>query len=195
MARTSSGANQENKAPSSSGANQENKAPSSSGANQESMAPSSSGADQENKEVAAAIEELASPLVLTWLRADDVTNEKVSPAQLRAMVVLDRTASCNLTQLAQELDTIPSWASRLCDRLTAAGYVERQAGGQDRREVVLRLRGEGRQLLADLRRRRRDLLGDVVDQMTASERAALLVGLEGFARVAGKGFAGETHMS
>lgn len=195
MARTSSGANQENKAPSSSGANQENKAPSSSGANQESMAPSSSGADQENKEVAAAIEELASPLVLTWLRADDVTNEKVSTAQLRAMVVLDRTASCNLTQLAQELDTIPSWASRLCDRLTAAGYVERQAGGQDRREVVLRLRGEGRQLLADLRRRRRDLLGDVVDQMTASERAALLVGLEGFARVAGKGFAGETHMS
>lgn len=134
-------------------------------------------------EVAAAVEARALPLVLMWLKAEDSAHEKVSPAQLRAMVVLERSEGCNLTQLAHELGTIASWASRLCDRLVAAGYVERGSGG-DRREVVLRLRGEGRALLADLQRRRRDLLVGTLARMTAPERRALVIGLEGFSRVA-----------
>jgi DNA-binding MarR family transcriptional regulator len=79
---------------------------------------------------------------------------------------------------------ILSSASRLCDRLVASGLVERAPGRADRREIALSLTPASRQLLADLRATRRELLTDVLERMTPAGRAALVRGLTDFAAAA-----------
>jgi len=63
--------------------------------------------------------------------------------------------SMNLNALADELEAIPSSASRLCDRLIAAGWLTRQPNERNRREVILGLSRAGRRLLDDLAASRR----------------------------------------
>ncbi|WP_202124356.1 helix-turn-helix domain-containing protein [Actinomadura physcomitrii] len=72
-----------------------------------------------------------------------------------------------------------SSASRLCDRLEAAGLLIRDPG-RDRREVTVRLSADGQALLDRLRVRRRAELAGVLEAMPAPARAALLRGLSEF---------------
>lgn len=134
--------------------------------------------------VASEIERAARTLVLVWSRAEDSVQSQISAAQLRALVVVGRRGRLNLSQLAAELGTIPSWASRLCDRLVAAGYVERRASDERRREIVLTLGRDGHRLLEELETRRSEALADVLSCMAPDDRAALLRGLEAFTAVA-----------
>jgi DNA-binding MarR family transcriptional regulator len=111
---------------------------------------------------------------------------QASPPQLRALLVVGDHGSLNLNQLAEELGVIPSSASRLCDRLVAAGLLDRRVSEQNRREVVLTLRGEGQRLLETVEHHRHDALADVLNGMRPVGRKALLSGLEAFAEVAGQ---------
>ena len=99
-------------------------------------------------------------------------------------MVIGHHGSLNLNQLADELGVIPSSASRLCDRLVAAGFLDRKVSEQNRREVVLTLRPEGQRLLETIEHDRRDALGDVLNGMRPGGRKALLSGLEAFTEVA-----------
>src|SRR4029453_18240729 len=83
---------------------------------------------------AAAGEAAASALVIALGRAEEKVLPRGSGSQLRALLIISRHAPTNLTQLAEELGAIPSSASRLCDRLVAAGLVTRRTGSADRRE-------------------------------------------------------------
>lgn len=137
------------------------------------------------------IERAAHSLVSALVRAGS-DQPAVSGAQLAAMSAIARRGSLNLAQLAEELGTIPSWASRICDRLEADGYIERRLNETGRRQVTIKLRRPGEQLLADLQNRRVAALAPVVGRMTAAERKALLRGLLGFARAAeGEALTGE----
>lgn len=133
-------------------------------------------------ETLASVAEQLWPLVDLWLRAEVSAARQVSPVQLRALTILRRHDSLNLTQLAQELRTLPSWASRVCDRLEASGYLERRPRPENQREVVLTLRQDGRRLLEALDHEREELLRQALVQMTAPDRAALLRGLRGLGR-------------
>ena len=133
---------------------------------------------------ASEVERAARMLVLVFSRAEDSVQSQISAAQLRALVVVGRRGQLNLSQLASELGTIPSWASRLCDRLVAAGYVERRASDERRREIVLSLGRDGRRLLDELEARRREALADVLSCMAPDDRAALQRGLDAFAAMA-----------
>lgn len=104
----------------------------------------------------------------------------VSASQLRVLFILEHQAGINLRTLADCLASTPPSTSRLCDRLQAVGFVEREVSRTDRREVRLRLSRRGHAFLADLRVRREQALSAVLDQMPAAERAALLRGLEAF---------------
>jgi DNA-binding MarR family transcriptional regulator len=148
----------------------------------ESMPPASGGSEGV-AEQAVEVQRAVESLVLTWSRAEDALHMQISAAQLRALLAVGRRGPLNLTQLAEELGTIPSWASRLCDRLVAAGYLERRSSDQSGREVVLTLRGDGRRLLAELETRRRDALMAVLAKMSDVERRAFARGVKAFARL------------
>ncbi|WP_433466001.1 MarR family winged helix-turn-helix transcriptional regulator [Spirillospora sp. CA-142024] len=129
-------------------------------------------------ESAAALDDAASTLMNVWSRANNAPDVPVPSTQLRALFVLER-GPVNISNLAGELGALVSSASRLCDRLEAAGLLSRDIG-RDRREVTVRLSADGRALLDRLRLRRREDLTRVLAEMPAPARAALLWGLAEF---------------
>lgn len=108
--------------------------------------------------------------------------ENVSPSHLRALQSLDHLGGAKVTALGDALGVPPSTASRISDRLTAAGLITREVAPDNRRATLLELTPAGRAVLADLATARAQALGHVTDAMSAEERDALLLGAEGFAR-------------
>lgn len=132
-------------------------------------------------DLAAAVHDAAESLAALWIRSSYGVAHRVSASQLRALVVMQRRGALNLTQLAEELGAMLSSASRLCDRLVAAGLIERRASAHSRRELLLELTRDGRGLLDDLaEQRRRDIAG-VLERMEPTAQDALLEGLTEFA--------------
>ncbi|MFJ5996700.1 MarR family transcriptional regulator [Streptomyces sp. NPDC092370] len=131
----------------------------------------------EPAEVARVTSTAAELLEVLWGRA---STAPASASQLRVLLILEHHEGINLRTLADSLASTPPSTSRLCDRLQAAGFVEREVSLADRREVRLHLSGRGRTFLADLRVRREQALRAVLDQMPAAKRVALLQGLEAF---------------
>lgn len=133
---------------------------------------------------AAAVDDAAPALLAVWDAARQLATPLLSGPQLNALLVVEREEGINLRGLAAQLRMILSSASRLCDRLVAAGMVERAPGRADRREIALYLTPSSRQLLDDLRATRRGLLTGVLERMPPASRAALLSGLADFAAAA-----------
>src|SRR5262249_19944603 len=84
----------------------------------------------------------------------------------------------NLTGLAERLGIGLPTASRLCNRLEAAGMLERALHPDNRREVQLRLTGQGRRVLKDVARRRTQALAELLAAMAPEERSALVSGMK-----------------
>src|SRR5689334_24735278 len=105
----------------------------------------------------------------------------VPPTQLRVLTIVARSRQTNMSRLAEALGVVPSSASRLCDRLEAAGLLRRVPDPRDRREVRLMLTGSARRLLDQIRERRRLALAEVLDRMSEPSRQELLRSLTAFA--------------
>jgi DNA-binding MarR family transcriptional regulator len=130
--------------------------------------------------MAAALDVAAGALLSVWESARERTTSPVSAAQLRAVMVVEEQDGINLRRLADRLDMLLSSASRLCDRLVAAGMLEREPGRFDRREISLHLTPEGRRLLTELRAERHAQLTTILAGMSAEGRDALLSGMREF---------------
>ncbi|MEU7974675.1 MarR family transcriptional regulator [Micromonospora sp. NPDC049089] len=130
--------------------------------------------------MAAALDATAAALLGIWESAREGTANRVSGAQLRAVMVVEQYDGINLRRLATRLDMLLSSASRLCDRLVAAGMLEREPGRFDRREISLHLTPEARRLLAELRADRQGQLAAVLAGMSREGRDALLRGMREF---------------
>ncbi|MEV6549987.1 MarR family transcriptional regulator [Streptomyces sp. NPDC051597] len=128
-------------------------------------------------EVARVTSTAAELLEVLWGRA---STAPASASQLRVLLILEHNSGINLRTLADFLASTPPSTSRLCDRLQAAGFVEREVSPVDRREVRLHLSGRGQAFITDLRARREQAVQAVLEQMPNAERAALLRGLEAF---------------
>lgn len=122
----------------------------------------------------------AEALVLLWERAEDWVVPRVPPSQLRVLTVLDRGGPMNLSALAHELGAIPSSASRLCDRLAAAGLLHREVSAGSRREVTLTISRQGRARLEAFAAVRRADFANVLELMSPAARANLVDGLTEF---------------
>src|SRR4051812_43743542 len=133
---------------------------------------------------AAAVDDAAQALLSVWDAAREQATPRLSSAQLSALLVVERAEGINLRRLAEELKMLLSSASRLCDRLVAAGMVERVPGRVDRREIALYLTPSSRQLLAGLRQTRRTMLAAVLERMSPGGRSALLRGLTEYSAAA-----------
>ncbi|MFF5055773.1 MarR family winged helix-turn-helix transcriptional regulator [Micromonospora sp. NPDC000663] len=130
--------------------------------------------------MAAALDAVAASLVSVWESAREETTNRLSGAQLRAVMVVEQSDGINLRRLANRLDMLLSSASRLCDRLVAAGMLEREPGRFDRREISLHLTWDARRLLAELRADRQARLATVLAAMSPEGRDALLRGMREF---------------
>ncbi|MEU5122423.1 MarR family winged helix-turn-helix transcriptional regulator [Streptomyces asoensis] len=128
------------------------------------------------RQVAEAVESL----VVCWLTATQESRPRLPDRHLNALRTVRLRPELNLTALAEQLDIGLPTASRLCDRLEAAGLLERTVQPRNRREVQLVVTAYGQRLLADVTERRVRRLAAVLDAMTPAQRAALAHGLLGF---------------
>lgn len=138
---------------------------------------------------AAAIDSAAEAIVRIWTGPQSAPGVPVPATQLRVLLVVEQRGAVNLSGLASELGALLSSASRLCDRLEAAGLIVRESGRQSRREIAIRLSADGEALLERVRQERREEITKVLARMAPSARGALLTGLTAF-RAAADGVAG-----
>lgn len=115
-----------------------------------------------------------------WATAGQGASLRLSPHQLRALRILESGPGLNLTALAEGMEIGLPTASRLCDRLEAAGLVERGLHPRRRREVQLNLTGHGRQVLEEVASNRSRALAAVLAAMHPTEREALGRGMRAF---------------
>ncbi|MET9497243.1 MarR family transcriptional regulator [Streptomyces sp. NPDC006552] len=104
----------------------------------------------------------------------------ISVSQLRALVAIGRLEGGNLRALGDALGSSPPATSRLCDRLEAAGLVERRSSVASRREVELHLSRQGRALLDEVRTQEAEELRPVLDAMAPEALGQLAAGLAAF---------------
>ena len=135
---------------------------------------------REDDDAVVAVDVGLETLLVVWGRAQEGLGTRVSASQLRALLVVDRHGEINVNGLAEELGAVPSSASRLCDRLEAAGLVRRVASPVNRREVLVGLTVDGRRLLGELAERRRRDLAEVLVRMSPAGLDSLLTGLREF---------------
>ncbi|MGW4910692.1 MarR family winged helix-turn-helix transcriptional regulator [Streptomyces sp. NPDC004270] len=130
-----------------------------------------------------------------WSEAAQSANLRLSPHQLRALRILEDEPGLNLTALAVGMKIGLPTASRLCDRLEAAGLLERVLHPHKRREVRLLLTRQGHRILDEVAVRRARALAVVFGAMEPAEREALGHGLQGFLAAAQERGAHDRHGS
>lgn len=106
--------------------------------------------------------------------------------QLRVLVLVATRPNVTTTQIADALDVHLSSASRLCERLVAAGLVERRTSASDRRNLLLSLTPKGSTLVETIMEHRRRAFTSILANMSASDRIALHHCLDIFSEAAGE---------
>jgi len=125
-------------------------------------------------------------LIESCERAAEEIGAVIPQAQLRALMIIDRAGSLNLSQLATAVSASASATSRLCDRMEAAGLITRDRDRACRREIVLVPAEAGRRLAEWVRGRRRAALGNLLERMSPDGREALASGLVELAAQSGQ---------
>jgi DNA-binding MarR family transcriptional regulator len=148
---------------------------------------SDDGRRESREATARRVVDAVESLVACWLAAAEETAPRLPARQLLALRTVRHRPELNLTALAEHLGIGLPTASRLCDRLEAAGLLERTVQPRNRREVQLVLTAYGRRVLADVTERRVRRLASVFEGMTPAERTALEHGLFAFEQAAHTG--------
>ncbi|MFE9560106.1 MarR family winged helix-turn-helix transcriptional regulator [Streptomyces sp. NPDC006487] len=123
---------------------------------------------------------VAELLEVLWSSNQETAVGPVPPSQLRALTVIEQRAGINLRDLGEALGSAPPAVSRLCDRLEAAGLLQRSRGRINRREVELTLSRRGSAVLAETRALRAHKAAEVLRRMSSQDRHALAQGLAAF---------------
>ncbi|MER5831383.1 MarR family transcriptional regulator [Streptomyces sp. NPDC002130] len=130
--------------------------------------------------VARAIADAVESLTSLWSLAAQGAAVRLSLHQLRALRAVETAPDLNLTALAERLEVGLPTASRLCDRLEAAGLLERALHPHSRREVRLTVTTQGRHVLDDVAARRSQALAVALAAMEPAELMLLSKGMRAF---------------
>ncbi|WP_327267556.1 MarR family transcriptional regulator [Streptomyces sp. NBC_01218] len=131
-------------------------------------------------ELATSAGDIVELLDVLWERTRDRGwASPASLAQLRLMYAVDREDGIRMRALGVALNVSAPSLSRLCDRLQTVGFVVRKPSPDSKREVTLSLTEEGHAHLAEVRRKRGEVLTGAIDSMPAGQRAGLAQGLTG----------------
>lgn len=107
-------------------------------------------------------------------RARDADAPECSPRELRALRALGRGGPVTMTALAKLLEVPLSTATRIVERLSAKGLVERKQSTRDRRIVEVRFGRRGQQINRYVERSRRAEAQALLSRLPERERARLL---------------------
>jgi DNA-binding MarR family transcriptional regulator len=131
---------------------------------------------------------LAGSRVLVGVAAQSLVEveDVVSVPQLRALMILATRGPLHLTALAEDMSVHPSNATRACDRLVAAGLLDRRDNPEDRRHLLLELTPAGRELIDGIVARRRAAIERILRAMPAGHRRALGQALAHFSVAGGE---------
>jgi DNA-binding MarR family transcriptional regulator len=113
-------------------------------------------------------------------------SDDVTLAQYRVLVVVASRGPQLVGALAEQLEILPSTATRLCDRLVRKGLVSREHRQPSRREVEVSLTADGRLLVDEVTQRRRRAIAEIVRAIPPANREALITALGQFAEAAGE---------
>lgn len=112
-----------------------------------------------------------------WERVLEGLGGAVPAGQLRALLVIDDCGVLPVAGLAEALGISGSAASRLCDRLEAAGLVAWDLAGNGDQALMLAVTQAGQRLAGWVREQRRSDLAHALESMSAEGRQALVRGL------------------
>lgn len=135
-------------------------------------------------ELAGSVLTASRVLIGVSVRSLRALEQTVTVTQFRTLVVLAGHGRLNLNGLAERLDVTASTAVRMIDRLVAADLVSRQDNPDNRREVLLALTADGRQLVDQVTQRRRAEIATIVARMPVRRRGELVAALTAFADAA-----------
>lgn len=110
--------------------------------------------------------------------------DQASLPQLRVLTLMEKRGSLTLGGVAAALGVHPSNATRMCDRLVVAGYVDRQDDPDDRRQLRLTLTDAGHRLVESVMSHRRTAVARAMAEMAPEDRALLVSTLEQFTTAA-----------
>ncbi|WP_028801449.1 MarR family winged helix-turn-helix transcriptional regulator [Streptomyces sp. 142MFCol3.1] len=130
--------------------------------------------------MAGRIADAVEALVQLWTSSGEMVTPRLSAHQLKALKAVGARSELNLTELADTVGIALPAASRLCDRLEAAGLVQRVPHPHNRRALQLLLTPQGGRLLTEIGERRTLSLSAVLAAMSPVQRAALDEGLRAF---------------
>jgi DNA-binding MarR family transcriptional regulator len=106
--------------------------------------------------------------IITHMRKERTAG--MSVPQFRALILLDRHGNSPLTDLAEHLGlSVPS-ASRMIQGLVVKGFVVREPGESDRRQISLTLSERGRAVMKNAQRKTEAQLADVLTRLSADQR-------------------------
>lgn len=106
------------------------------------------------------------------------TGAQVTPPQLRVLVLLAHRPEVGTADIATALGVDPSSATRLCDRLAAAGLIERRQSTRDRRRVRMTLTDAGSRLVGAVLDHRRAVFATMVHALVPEDREVLVRALD-----------------
>jgi DNA-binding MarR family transcriptional regulator len=131
---------------------------------------------------------LAASRILVGISARSIAAvaDIVDITQFRVLVILASRGSASLGTVAETAGLHQSTASRLCDRMVTMGLIDRADDPVDRRQLMLTLTRQGRDLVRRVMTRRRAALESVLARMLKPQRAELISALRGFAAAAGE---------
>ena len=113
----------------------------------------------------------------------------VSMAHLHVMFTLHRHGSMRMSELASALDMSLANATGIVSRMEERGLLGRSRDASDRRVVNVTLSDEGRQLLEDMDRRRRDFFTLLLSRLSVDELTQLRHGMRAMFRASGEAMA------
>jgi DNA-binding MarR family transcriptional regulator len=137
-------------------------------------------------EVVDAVLGASRALVAVAARSLAGVAEDVTLPQYRALVVLASRGPQRVADLAEALGVLPSTATRMSDRLVAKGLARRARLASDRRTVRVALSAQGRALVDEVTRRRREEIARVLLGVPREAWAGLVSSLRLFAESAGE---------
>jgi DNA-binding MarR family transcriptional regulator len=106
----------------------------------------------------------------------------VSLVQLRALDAVEELGTCTLGALADALLISVSTASRLVDRISELGLLDRRQSPTNRRELMIRVTARGKRLLRRHEAARRAVFAEALVDVPAADAQALLRGLRAVQR-------------
>jgi DNA-binding MarR family transcriptional regulator len=125
-------------------------------------------------------------LVAVAARSLAAAGDEVTLPQYRALVVLAARGPQGTAELATALAVNPSTATRMCDRLVRKGLVRRHRQTGDRRSVRITLTAQGRELVAEVTRRRRAELARLLEALPPGQHEPVIAAFRAFAAAAGE---------